>query len=430
MYAALALAGPARSATEGAGVPQAGEHQPAPRRLEGVGPERVQVEGTPLTRVELSVSVVDAEGRPISGLQRSDFLVREAGLTQSLVDFGREADREDRPLSAAFLVDRSGSVREQMGKWVQACGALASALRPIDEVQVAVFTTERRVLVDFTRDLSALDRAVAAMGLAAGGTRVFAALDETLHELRRRRGRKVVFLLTDGLDNDYAGAWTTREDAFLTHIVQLAVGSQITVVTILPGPTGRGFLAAQALALETGGWWHYTSDDLPGLVRRLGERLLESYYLSYDSPRPLSDTRRRDVQVALVGPRARGAQVRTVAGVFGRTALLEVLIEELRDGEEDEERLRAARDLGYLRGPEALRPLRKALKDEAPGVRSAAAEALGRRGDLEAAEALARLLEDPDAGVRIAALAALQALLAAGADEELEARILAALEGG
>lgn len=148
------------------------ESREAARRVESFRPEVVRVEGLPFERVRLSVSVLDENGAPVRGLTRDDFTVREGGALQTIVEFGREADRGDRPLSAVFLVDRSGSIGRQISKWREACGSLLSALRPIDEVRVAAFTDEVTTLVPFTRDPRRLARAVESFRDTGGGTRL------------------------------------------------------------------------------------------------------------------------------------------------------------------------------------------------------------------------------------------------------------------
>src|SRR5687768_7885442 len=103
---ALALAGPPPST--------------GPVRLPGAPPERIEVQARPPERVELSVSVLDDRGEPVTGLGEGDFLVREDGQARALVDFGRAARRDDRPISAVLLVDRSGSMGRQLSRWDQA----------------------------------------------------------------------------------------------------------------------------------------------------------------------------------------------------------------------------------------------------------------------------------------------------------------------
>jgi VWFA-related protein len=400
-----------------AGRPTAPRWAPEVVRVEGIAPERVQ----------LSVSVLDSQGEPVTGLTRTDFSLDEDGRPQDLLDFGRESERQDRPLSVVFLVDRSGSIGRQMGKWREACVGLMSALRPIDEVRLATFTSDVEIVQDFTADVHLMDSAVGKLDQSGGGTDIFASVDATLHDLRDRPGRKVIFLLTDGLDTLRAGVWSTDNDPYLRGLVRQAVGFQTTIVTILPGPTARPYLAAQDLAVQTGGWWLYPSDDLPGLVRKLGERLLESYYIAYDSPRKPGDQRRRRVEVKVTRPGLAGLQVRTIAGQFGDTPLFEALAGDLSDGEEDE-RVRAAVALGSLRDPRGEPLLMRGLKDESSRVRAAAAESLGRRGTVSTVRPLARLLRDDAPEVRSAAIDALKSLLRAARDPSLQAKILEALE--
>ena len=349
-------------------------------------PEVVRVEGIAPQRVQLSVSVLDKAGEPVTGLDRADFLVEEDGLPQAILDFGRESERQDRPLSVVFLVDRSGSIGKQMGKWGEACAALASALRPIDEVRLATFASDLKVLQDFTSDPNLLAAAVGDLGPAGGGTDIYRSIEQTLHDLRDRPGRKVIFLLTDGLDNLRADVWSVENDPYLSGLVRQAVAFQTTIVTILPGPTGRPYLAAQDLAVQTGGWWHYPTDDLPRMVRRLGVRLLESYYIAYDSPRKPGDERKRRIEVQVVRPGLAGLQVRTAAGAFGDAPLLEALRGDLADGDEDE-RVRAAMALASLNDRRGAAALMKALKDDSPRVRAAAIDSLttiaGRSADQE-----------------------------------------------
>ena len=390
-------------------------------------PEIVRVEGIPPERVQLSVSVLDRQGEPVTGLARTDFALEEDGQPQELLDFGRESERQDRPLSVAFLVDRSGSIGRQMGKWREACVGLMSSLRPIDEVRLATFTSDVEIVQDFTSDAHLMGAAVAKLDQAGGGTDIFAAVDATLHDLRDRQGRKVIFLLTDGLDTLRAGVWSTDSDPYLRGLVRQAVGFQTTIVTILPGPTARPYLAAQDLAVQTGGWWLYPTDDLPGLVRKLGERLLESYYIAYDSPRKPGDQRRRRVEVKVTRPGLADLQVRTVAGQFGDTPLLEALAGDLSDGEEDE-RVRAAMALASLQDPRGEAPLLRALKDVSSKVRAAAAAALGRRGTVSTVKPLARLLRDGAPEVRSSAIDALKSLMRTSRDAGQQAKILEALE--
>ena len=54
--------------------------------------------------VELYTTVVDRRGRPVEGLQASDFEVRENGIPQTIRRFEWE---QDLPIHAGLLIDRS-----------------------------------------------------------------------------------------------------------------------------------------------------------------------------------------------------------------------------------------------------------------------------------------------------------------------------------
>jgi VWFA-related protein len=369
-----------------AGAAAAGETTPPPaggepaRRVETFRPEVVRVVGEGQQRVRLSVSVLDGQGEPVTELSAEDFRVSEDGVARPVVEFGRESDRQDRPLSVVVLVDRSGSIGHQLARWRDACASLLLVLRPIDEVRVSSFTTEVTVVQDFTRDVNLLGASVARMENTSGGTHIFSSVQETIRDLRDRPGRKVIFLLTDGLDNEFPDLWSATSNPRVYELVREAVRSQVTIVTILPGPTARPFLAVQDLAVQTGGWWLYPSDDLPGLMARLGKRLLESYYLAFDSPKPRGEKGRRPVEVKLTKPMPEGVVVRTAEAVYGETPLAEILRTLASDLADDDEarRLQAVAGLAAVPDPKAVTLLVKALKDESPKVRDAAVDSLRR----------------------------------------------------
>ncbi len=65
------------------------------------------------------------------------------------------------------------------------------------------------------------------------------------------------------------------------------------------------------------------------------------------------------------------------------------------------QRARAAENLGYLGGPEAVGPLKELLADPDETIRAVAARAVARIGTLEAARALAGTLDDPSGLTRL-----------------------------
>jgi len=281
------------------------------------------------------------------------------------------------------------------------------------------------VLQTFTKNAQDLAAAVQRIKVwGSGGTRILKALDETLTGMRSRRGRKVIFLLSDGFE-EVRGTIATNP-AIATAAAR-AVQSQTAIVTILPGAASHPWLTVQDLAVHTGGWWLYSGDDPVAVVKKLGERLLHSYYMAYDSPRLPGDQTRRRVEVSLARAGLERAVVQTVSGVYGDAPWIEYLLEDLEE-EDPVLRARAAANLGATTDKDARKPLVEALQDESPGVRGAAAIALAERGDLSAVRPIGRLLKDPDPDARASAVRALGIMLTKAPDEKTRDAILETLE--
>jgi len=366
------------------------------------------VQGTPIDRVQLLVSVTDPNGAPAGKLSAENLEVREGETRVAIKTFKKVEDSLEIPLSIAVLVDRSGSMAFQMQKWAEACVELVSSVRPIDQVRVSAFSEETMVLQDFTHDAISLARSVAAIGPAGGGTRLFRAVFETVRDMRDLPGRKALILLTDGLDTEFSspsGGITAAMFPMLMDATRMAVRSGVTVILILPGPSGRGYLAVQDLAVQTGGWYMYPSNDLRALLKRLGRRLLASYVVEYDIERPVDLDKKRPVKVTLKGEGMEDLEVHTSLGVYSRLGALEELKRDLSEGN-GAQRARAATELGRSGDAAVVPDLIRALKSDSPEVREAAAAALAERKAPEGMEKVLKLIHDAVSSVREAAFEA------------------------
>lgn len=370
--------------------------------------EKEVVEATPIEHVELLVSVTDGEGRPVTGLDGQDFRITEDGKPVTLTRLTALSHRLDQPLSVALLVDRSGSMRVHMAKIARAATQLLGVMRPVDQVRVAAFSEEMVVLQDFTRDPLSLLESLNDIGPPVGGTRLFKAIHDTVRDMRDRPGRKVLVVLTDGLDTDYtspSSPITANMYAPLQEVARTASRAGVTVVVILPGPTGRGYLAVQDLAIQTGGWYAYPGDDFADTVRELGERMLAAYVAEYDVERPQDPDRKRPVEVALAAGNPGDWEVTAALGTYAGLDLFDALAADLEDGTAVQ-RARAAREIALFRRKEVTELLAEALEDKDPGVRSAAADSLSELRDRGTMEDVLALLRDADPTVRQAAFEA------------------------
>ena len=389
----------------------------------GAGPpvERVRVVDRGWIRVGLTATVTDRAGRPVTGLRRDDFVVTENDKPIDLSDFGPEEGRADRPLSVAILLDLSGSMGSQIKDVEKAARALLSGLRPGDEVMVAKFNDQITVLQPFTGDARDLDRSLRRIGRAFGGTAIFRSIEKTLKDVRGRPGRKVILVVSDGLDNDIDRAEPALQSLYLQDLLRLCFRTQTTVYGIRPG-MAASWSPFEDFVTQTGGRLLYTGGEPARVFARLAEEFQSQYYFGYDIDPKVNEGGWRRVRVRMTRP---DLTVRAIQGYFTPRDHLETLLRDLDDREAGM-RSDAAWDLGFVDDPRARAGLREALGDKDAAVRQAAVEGLGRLRDADSIGAIIERLGDRDRPVREAAAACLDGFGPAAVDPLAQAVMAAA----
>ncbi len=384
------LCAAAALAASQAGSARAGEREPR---------EYVKVVDRPYQRVGLTVTVTDGLGRPVRGLTREEFRVTEDGRMVDLLDFDPEGARRDRPLSVAVLLDMSQSMRSQVRKVREAAQALLGGLRPGDEIMLARFNDELTILQPFTGDALRVGKTLKDPGRARGGTALFRSIEHTLKDLRERPGRKVILVVSDGLDNDVARDQHVLQSLYLQDLLRLCFRTQTTVYGIRPGMSASSWLPFEGFVEETGGRLLYTGGDLERLFARLGEEFLSQYYLAYDIDPKVKEGKRRRIRVEVA---REGVVVKTMGGYFTPHSHLETLLLDLED-DNVAMRADAAYELGFVGDPRATNALLVVLDDKEEKVRRLAVAALGRLGAEDTLPRLIERLGDPSSSVREAA---------------------------
>jgi VWFA-related protein len=158
--------------------------------------------------VTMPVSVLDRDGRFISGLQQRDFKIFEDGVEQK-VDYFQSVEQ---PFTVVLLIDVSPSTQFKMDEIQNAAITFVNQLRPGDRVMVISFDERMRVLSPPTNNRMQLRNAIR-MAEFGNGTSLYDAVERTIEqELRRFDGRKAVVLFTDGVDT------TSRRGAYSTSL--------------------------------------------------------------------------------------------------------------------------------------------------------------------------------------------------------------------
>ena len=146
--------------------------------------------------VTMPVSVLDRDGRFISGLSQNDFQIFENGVQQKVEYF----QSVEQPFTVVLLIDVSPSTRYAIDEIQNAAISFVNQLRPNDRVMVISFDDQIHILTPPTSDRYQLRSAIR-MTQFGDGTSLYEAVDHSLNrELRRIEGRKAIVLFTDGVD--------------------------------------------------------------------------------------------------------------------------------------------------------------------------------------------------------------------------------------
>jgi len=150
--------------------------------------------------INVAVSVSDANGRFISGLQQDDFVLYEDGIEQPVTHFSNERV----PVSLGLVVDTSGSMAGE--KWTHARTALnrfvVDLLGEDDQVFLYQFNNDSFLLEDWTTDRSRLSRAMARI-VPRGGTAMYDAMADAVPLAGTGSNRKkAIVVISDGNDTN------------------------------------------------------------------------------------------------------------------------------------------------------------------------------------------------------------------------------------
>src|SRR5947207_4440701 len=232
--------------------------------------------------VVLNATVLDKEGKFVSGLKRTDFRVFEDGTEQKVATF----NTEETPFAAAILLDTSGSMESRLTLGRSAAIRFLDGLREEDVAAVYSFDSKVEQWQDFSpgRDLAPKVFGLKTKLMTALNDAVLRAADDLA---KREEKRRAIVVLSDGGEN-YSRA---SADKALDHASQ--AGATIYAVNISEeGPTRdlAGVAIMKNLAEKTGGRYVSTpgGQQLRDAFAAIAEELGHQYTLAY---RPLNRDR-------------------------------------------------------------------------------------------------------------------------------------------
>lgn len=146
--------------------------------------------------VTLDVYVDDDTGRPVTTLNRDDFLAFEDGAVREIQSF----DSAVNPYNILLLFDRSASTEEQWPFLAKAIARFVDQLRDEDRVALAAFDEKPEMLFTWTSPRQFSQQAFSIL-LKNSGTKFYRAMEWAAGQMRGVKGRKGVVVLSDGIDN-------------------------------------------------------------------------------------------------------------------------------------------------------------------------------------------------------------------------------------
>ncbi len=257
--------------------------------------------------VELYTTVTDKSGRPVAGLQGSNFKVFEDGVIQKVESFEYV---KNVPLSLGVIVDTSASMLEALPEAQQAAiSFLDYSIGPKDRGFTISFDNEPYILSKLTNRKDKLYRSLAGLR-AEGSTALYDAIVYGLYQFTGVKGKKAVVILSDGKDTASKFDFDTLlEYVRKSGIAIYAIGLKI------PGAELDVKYKLNKLAQVTGGQTFMIDSvkNLDAVYKQINDELRSQYLLTYYSTNPEKKDTWRKVEVKV---EPTNLQARTLSGYY------------------------------------------------------------------------------------------------------------------
>lgn len=150
----------------------------------------------PLQQLYITATLDDPSRAPVLDLERESFSVFDMGRRQAIVTF----EHGDVPLTAVLLIDSSTSMKgAPLRAALAGAHSFASGMAALDEAMLLLFSDRVVHHTAWSADPDELLAGIAGVE-AGGGSAVNDHLFLALQLLEKRQGRRVVVLLSDGVD--------------------------------------------------------------------------------------------------------------------------------------------------------------------------------------------------------------------------------------
>jgi len=184
---------------------------------------------TGIRTVVVPTTVTNEEGRFVRDLKREDFELRDNGKPQPITIFQRDVQ----PITAVLMLDASASMLRSLTPVIGSMNEFIMRMLPGDRARIGSFAEDIRFSRQFTGDRDEL------LGILKNEfdirigrrTRLWDALDEAVKVLIGQDGRRVIIVITDGMDT-----WSYRQ---LEDVQSAARRHEVAIYVVRFRPASR-----------------------------------------------------------------------------------------------------------------------------------------------------------------------------------------------
>jgi Ca-activated chloride channel homolog len=247
--------------------------------------------------VLIPVSVSDALGRPVAGLDKKHFKIFDNKEPQTIQTFSMD----DGPVALGLVFDTSSSMSRNLAAARRAAALFVAMGNPGDQFLLVEFDSTPRMTVPLTDDLAHI-RYELTFNQSRGSTAMIDGVYMAMNEIKKSKAeRKALILVSDGDDN--SSRYTPGE---LKTVLQESEVLIYSVGMFQGDPTFTNPGLMRGIAEETGGRMFVANSGLPDIAAKISVDLRNRYLVGYSPTNPARDGLFHKVDVELTPPKGLG----------------------------------------------------------------------------------------------------------------------------
>ena len=250
--------------------------------------------------VLVPVTVTDPDNRLVTGLEKENFQVTDAGVAQQI----RHFSSEDAPVSIGVIFDVSGSMANKIDKSRDAIVEFFKTANPDDEFFVITFNDKPQILQDFTDRIEDIQEKLTTI-TPKDRTSLLDAIYLGMNKMRQAKyERKALLIVSDGGDNH--SRYTENEIKSMVREADVQIYA-IGIYDLNPAmpEEAKGPALLSEISDWTGGRTFPIDNvnELADVATKIGVELRNQYVLVYRPSKPGKDGKWRKIKVRLTPPK-------------------------------------------------------------------------------------------------------------------------------